>query len=153
MASLWKKNKTRFEISAFQRIRTSITFCYRWLVWQPQHDPCHIIKSWTKWVIYAEKSLTITLRMVIGLFCNYIFGVLVTTLHVMQVLSSALQPARNVFRAEFLGSKPFLLKPRARLSYSNHLKAMLNWIKVNKNQTCKTLYNPVFLGFFSFSIV
>ena len=62
-------------------------------------------------MIYVEKSLTITLKMVIGLFCNSIFGVLVTTLHVMQVLSSALQPARNVFRAEFLGSKPqtFLL--------------------------------------------
>ena len=80
VASLWKKNKTRFEISAFQRIRTSITFCYRWLVWQPQHDLCHIIISWTKQAIYVEKSLTITLKMVIGLFFNSIFDVLVTTL-------------------------------------------------------------------------
>ena len=111
MASLWKKNKTRFEISAFQRIRTSITFHYRWLVWQPQHDLCHIIISWTKQAIYVEKSLTITLKMVIGLFFNSIFDVLVTTLHVMWMLSSAFWPAQNVFRAEFLGSEPQTILP------------------------------------------
>ena len=68
MASLWKKNKARFEISAFQRIRTLITLRYQWLVWQPQHDLCHIIKSCTKKAIYIEKRLTITLKMVTRLF-------------------------------------------------------------------------------------
>ena len=43
--------------------------------------------------------------MVIGLFCNSIFGVLMTTFLVMKVLSSVLRPARSIFRAEFLGSK------------------------------------------------
>ena len=63
-------------------------------------------------MIYVAKSLTTTLKMVIGLFCNSIFGVLMTTFLVMKVLSSVLRPARSIFRAEFLGSKSqsFLLK-------------------------------------------
>ena len=43
--------------------------------------------------------------MVTGLFCNSIFGVVMTTFLVMKVLSSVLQPARSIFRAEFLGTK------------------------------------------------
>ena len=43
--------------------------------------------------------------MVLGLFCNSIFGVLMTTFLVIKVLSSVLRPARSIFRKEFLGSK------------------------------------------------
>ena len=56
-------------------------------------------------MIYVAKSVTTTLKMVLGLFCNSIFGVLMTTFLVIKVLSSVLRPARSIFRAEFLGSK------------------------------------------------
>ena len=62
----------------------------------------HLLHSYS----IVKKSLTITLKMVLGLFSNSIFSVVMSTWHVIQVLSSALRPARSVFRAEFLWSRP-----------------------------------------------
>ena len=39
---------------------------------------------------------------------------------------------------------------QAQLCSSNRLGAMLNWIKLCKNQVCKTLYNSTFCWFFIF---
>ena len=78
-----KKIETGFEISGFQRIRTSLTYRYQWLVWQPQHDLLHAIKYWTKNVIYVKKSLIISLKMVELIFSKPIFGVLNANLWVI----------------------------------------------------------------------
>ena len=39
---------------------------------------------------------------------------------------------------------------QAQLCSSNRLGAMLNWVKLCKNQVCKTLYNSTFCWFFIF---
>ena len=64
-----------------------------------------------------------------------------TTLHVIEVLASASRPARNVFRTEFLGSKPqsFLLIRKQKNEEKKKEKRKKNLVAVGKPRINSTL--------------